>query len=512
MSQKCYYNGNIITLENELYKDCLLIENDKIICVGKINAIKKYTYDDVEMIDLEGKTLMPSFIDTHSHFISYANSFLEVNLSFCRSFDDIKHKILEFKLKHNIQIGQWITAYDYNENFIKEKKHPTKDFLDGFLADNPILLKHQSGHCGIFNKKAIKILNIQHDNNGFLEEKPFIDNIQKVPMPSIQDFTKAILKTQTIYARHGITTMQESMLVDSMLGLISLILQCNLLKLDLIGYANIKNGNEILYKFDETLKKYSNRLKINGYNIFLDGDIKNKTAYLTKKYENTDNKGLQYYNNFDLITDLNKAIDDNFQISAHCIGNEAIQQFVDCYKKALDLRKTKSSIRPIILHSQLLKHKQLDNIKLLKMIPSFDVTSLYYCANNYINNLGLDRAKNLNLIKSVANKNINYTIHQNSHSKVPNILEIVWCAVNRISKDNNITYNNEKISVLEAFKAITKYAAFQHFEETTKGSLKEGKLADLVILDKNPLDMNPLDIRDVRVLETIKEGKTVYKL
>ena len=164
-----------------------------------------------------------------------------------------------------------------------------------------------------------------------------------------------------------------------------------------------------------------------------------------------------------------------------------------------------------MIHAQTVREDQLDKMNEINMIPSFFIAHTYYWGDVHIKNLGKERAYKISPAKSALDKNIPYTFHQDTPVILPNMLETVWCAVNRITKDGIVLGDFEKITPLDALKGVTINAAMQYFEDDKKGSLKPGKLADLIILDKNPLKVNPLKIKDIAVLETIKEGKTLYK-
>lgn len=512
MTQKCFFNGNILTLEKNQYADYLLIENDKIVSVGSKNEIDKYIYDDAEMIDLKGKTLMPSFIDTHSHFAITAMSLLQANLTYAKSLDDIKSILIQFKEENSINNNQWIIANNYDNNFLKEKTHPTAEFIDSFLSENPVVLQHQTGNYGVFNTKAMEILNITNDRNGFLEDEFFTEKMQKTPMPSTERLKYAILKTQEKYASYGITTMQEGMLVDSLSEILSLIVKYKLLQLDLIGYVEITNGSSILCNYRDFVKKYKNRFKIAGYKIVLDGSPHSGTAWMLDPYKNTRLNGLSYYKNAELTRTLKRAITDNMQILVHCTGNAASEQCIKCYSDALKQTNSKPKIRPVIIHAQFLTKDQLYFIKQLGIIPSFFMIHPYYWVYNYINNFGKEKASEANIAKSTLEENVLFTFHQDTPTIEPNMLETIWFAVNRITKSDIILGENQRILPIEAIKAVTINAAYQYFEESLKGSLKSGKYADLVILDNDPTKVNPMDIKNIKVLETIKEGNTVYRL
>lgn len=199
------------------------------------------------------------------------------------------------------------------------------------------------------------------------------------------------------------------------------------------------------------------------------------------------------------------------QILVHCNGDAACEQYINQYAIAKEKINSNNDIRPVIIHAQLLDRDQLDRVKELKMVPSFFVAHVYHWGDIHIKNYGLERASRVSLAKDALDKGILFTFHQDSPVIEPNMLETIWCAVNRITKNGVLLGEDERIAPLEALKAVTKNAAYQYFEEDIKGTIKEGKLADLVILDKNILKVNPIDIKNIEVLETIKEGKTIFK-
>ena len=285
MTKKLFYNGDIITLEDNLYADAVLVENGKILSVGKKDELLNES-GDVELIDLQGKTLMPSFIDAHSHFFGYANSKLQVSLEDAVDFEDIADRIKSFIEKNDIQNGAWITANNFDYNTLAEKTYPRIDFLDKIAPENPLIISNKSGHNGVANSLAMKELGITNDTpdpeggvifkengelTGYLEENAFINNVQRVPMPSTEELMKAVIKAQDDYASYGITTMQEGMVMPLLADLLAYIAHSKMLKLDYIGYVDIKEKDKVLEKMQGCVKEYHNHFKIGGFKTFLDG-------------------------------------------------------------------------------------------------------------------------------------------------------------------------------------------------------------------------------------------------
>lgn len=179
-------------------------------------------------------------------------------------------------------------------------------------------------------------------------------------------------------------------------------------------------------------------------------------------------------------------------------------------KQLLDVFKQKATnTRPVMIHCQILQPEQLPQLKRIGMIPSFFVNHIYYWGDIHLKNLG-KRANQISCIHSALKQELPYTFHQDSPVILPNMLESVWCACKRETKAGLILGENEQISVYNALKGVTINAAYQYFEEKYKGSIKEGKIADLIILDKNPCKIAIDDILKINILTTIKDGKVVY--
>ncbi len=205
---------------------------------------------------------------------------------------------------------------------------------------------------------------------------------------------------------------------------------------------------------------------------------------------------------------LECAYEEKLQILAHCNGDKAAEQYIKAIK---DTNKNIQEIKPVLIHGQLLGVDQLKEVKEYGIIPSFFIAHIYHWGDVHIKNFGIERANKISPAGSTVKNNIKFTFHQDAPVIEPNMFETIWCAVNRKTKEGIILGKEEKISVIDAIKAVTINSAYQYSEEDIKGSIKEGKLADLIIIDKNPLKIDIDDIRNIKVLETIKEGVTIIK-
>ena len=524
--KKVYFNGNFITLEEQSV-EAVLIENSIIKKVGQKEEILKLVDEKTEVIDLNGKTMMPAFIDAHSHFSAVANEFLQVSLKNCKNFREIQEKLLKYKEENNVPEGKWINANGYDNNILIENKQITKKELDEVLPNNPIVIQHQSGHTGIMNSLGLKLVGITNETvspdggliekingelTGYLEENAFIENVKKVPMPSIDDLKQAFKRAEMKYASYGIATVQEGFLPKELLNIYKAIVKENQCKLDVISYVDKNILQDIYNEFPKCIKKYYNHFKIGGIKIFLDGSPQARTAWMREPYIGDNNYyGYGTMKDEEVEEAINLAYKNKLQILAHCNGDRASQQYINAIKNITENNKEDiSKIRPVLIHGQLLGINQLDEVKNLGIIPSYFIAHVYYWGDIHIKNFG-KRAEVITPAGSSLRKNILFTFHQDSPVIEPNMFETIWCAVKRQTKTGVLLGNSEKINVIDAIKAVTTNSAYQYFEENEKGSIKEGKTADLIIVDKNPLNIDIDELREVKVLETIKGGETIFR-
>ena len=513
--RKIYINGDFITLENNEIEG-IAIENDKILKTGSKEEILKLASNDTEIINLNEKTMMPSFIDAHSHIFALAKQLLEVSVEDVKSIEDIKNKLIEYK-KQN-QTDDWIIVNGYDNNALLEKRHITKQEIDEIFPNNPVIIENKSRHNGIANSKALQEVGITEKSQnpeggriifstGFLEEIAFINFLKKVPLPKKENIITLFKKAQEIYASYGITTAQEGAVTKELAEIYKLLASQNNIFLDIALYMDANSLDEIEKTTKEYMQNYKNNLKIGGIKIFLDGSPQARTAWLRTPYEGeAEYCGYGTMKNEELDKILQIAKEKKLQVLAHCNGDKACEQFINGIKKVDGLE------RPVMIHAQTLGIDQLKEVKQNNIIPSFFIGHIYYFGDIHIKNLGIKRAEHISPAGSSLKHNILFTFHQDTPVINPNMFETIWCAVNRITKEGNLLGKDEQIPVLEAIKAVTINSAYQYGEEKLKGSIKEGKQADLIIIDKNPLKIDKKDLRDIKILETMKDGKTIYSL
>ncbi|MEG1461438.1 MAG: amidohydrolase, partial [Oscillospiraceae bacterium] len=413
----------------ELYAPAVLTDGGLISKIGTAEELFALAPDG-EKIDLLGKTMLPAFIDAHGHFSSYANAQLQVPLEDCASFDEISQRILGFIGANSIPLGEWIVAKGYDHNTLAEKAHPSLELLNSIAPNNPLILQHQSGHCGVLNSKALEALGISAETpspaggvigikdgklTGYMEEDAYIGCIKQVPMSDLNAMLDAYRRAQKKYLSYGITTVQEGMMVAQMLPLYKALIESGLLTLDVVGYSETASMEALSAAFPKSLKKYDRHFKIGGYKIFLDGSPQVKTAWMRSPYRGSDDDfAYGTMSDADVFSAVQRAADENIQILAHCNGDRAAEQYIGAISKLAAENEKITSLKPVIIHAQLLGIDQLPKVAELHIIPSFFVAHVLHWGDIHIENFGFDRAQAISPANSALENGIVFTFHQDA--------------------------------------------------------------------------------------------------
>lgn len=523
-----YYGGDIITMEPVSGQEAVLVENGIIRGVGSKHGMEKLA-GAAQTVNLEGKTLMPAFVDAHSHITAYSNVLGLAQLEGAADFGEIRERLKAF-MEESPQQGQWVLGFGYDHNFLKERAHPNRELLDQVSGEVPILITHASGHMGVVNSAALRALNITRitpnpeggvigrdsngDPNGYLEETAFIHMTQQAPRPTLEQLLSQMERAQDVYLSYGVTTVQDGLTKRTEWELLRTMAEQNRLKVDVACYVDLKDNQALLEENREYLGQYRHRLKIGGYKIFLDGSPQGRTAWVSRPYENgePDYCGYPIYTDREVEAFFQLAIKQRVQLLVHCNGDAAAQQMIDCYEKALNrLNAAPGVIRPVMIHAQLVRADQLERMARLQIVASFFVAHTYYWGDIHLKNFGEDRGKGISPAQTAMGAGVTVTFHQDTPVLPPDMIDTIWCAVNRVSKGGVVMGENQRVSIRQALQAVTLSAAEQYGEAYQKGSIQVGKAADLIVLSHNPFKVPSEELRSVRVLQTIKDGKIAYQ-
>jgi hypothetical protein len=486
-------------------------------------------------VDLAGRTLVPGFVDGHAHFLGFGSQAVGANLlappdGTVNTIDDLVAKLQEFAKGPDVGRTGWIFGIGYDDALLG--RHPTRDDLDKVSKDIPVIAVHISGHFSAMNSAGLAKVGYtaatkdpeggvirrregSREPNGVLEELASIPimipaiNAQK---PEDKDYFLA--KGLELAKSYGYTTANEGRafafqhadLVDAA--------KRGLLDIDVLSYIDYTDRQLIPSPISLA---YEGRYRIAGLKITLDGSPQGRTAWRTIPYlippdgQKAGYKGYPAIPDTKLIESLfDEAYQKKWPVKLHANGDAAVDQMIAAMKP-VHAKYGPGDRRHVLIHGQFTRRgDQLDALKDLQVIASLFPMHTFYWGDWYDQIIGPELAQQISPIKTALNKGLKVTSHTDAPVALPNLMQVMWATVNRTSRSGKVMGADERLTPLEALKAITIWGAYQHFEESTKGSIEVGKLADLVILDKNPLTVDPMTINQIVVLETIKDGKTVY--
>lgn len=532
--EQLYFNGKIITMSERDFDEnpveAVLVRDGLIVAAGGLEETGSRAGDSCIMVDLEGKCLMPAFIDAHSHMVMNGQMSLCADLTECTSFNDIIDVLKHFAKERQNAGNAPLIGYGYDHNFLEEQRHPNKDVLDEVSPEIPVLIMHISGHMACANSVALRLAGIDADTpdpeggvigrrsdgrepDGYLEETA-MRQIQKAIAGQMQyDIASMMRLMQQIYIENGVTTVQDGASSIQDIMLLDQMAKGQQLQVDVVAYLLLTaEGSRVRAQFNHLSGGYDHHLKIGGYKLILDGSPQGRSAWMSEPYLGGEEGycGYPWLSDEEALRCIRLAIEERQQILVHCNGDAASEQFLNLYEKALKESDCREDLRPVMIHCQTVRNDQLDRMAQLHMIASVFVGHVWYWGDIHRKNFGSVRGNHISPVKDALDRGVVVNFHQDTPVTKPNMLHSVWCAVNRISRSGEVIGEEQKISVYAALKAVTIQGAYEYFEEDSKGSIETGKRADLVVLDRSPLDVDPMEIKEIQVVMTIKDGNVIY--
>jgi predicted amidohydrolase YtcJ len=537
-----FTNGNVITLDENLGTvQALAIADGKILAVGSQAEVLQHRGGDTQWIDLDGKTLLPGFVDAHSHLSGVAIQAISANLLPAPDgpVNDIAalQKTLRDYMANSPVVAEHkvVIGFNYDDSQLDELRHPTRHDLDAVSTEMPIVVLHQSGHMGAYNSRALELVGIGPESpdpaggliereadgktpSGVLQENAHFAVIYKL-MPDFTpaQYSEALKAGTAIYAANGFTTVQDGKTDPKTLDTFATLSGLGIFDLDVVAYVDLTGGSQDpLLKGPLHSSGYTHHFRIGGVKLTLDGSPQGKTAWFTQPYLNPPSGQAASYagygalNNAEALKWISLAYEKDWQLLVHTNGDAAIDQLLNAVTTAAATHAG-TDRRTVMIHGQFLRKDQVSKLAALEIFPALFPMHTFYWGDWHRESVaGPERAENISPTGWMMERGMKFSIHSDAPVTFPSSLRILHSAVNRTTRSGVVLGKQHQITPMDALKAMTLWPAFQHFEEQTKGSLVVGKLADLVILDKNPLTEDPTDIMGIRVLETIKEGRTIY--
>ena len=536
ISDMIYLGGDIITMdENNPMAEAVAVKDGLILAVGPKDDVLKTKGAATQIVNLGGKTMLPGFIDGHSHFFQAAMIADYANVSAppvgtASSIAGIIAVLKEHVAQQALKPGEWLIGYGYDGSALTDGRDATRDDFDPYFPDNPMVLVHVSGHGCVLNSAGFKAVGIDantptppggvtvrkpgsNEPAGLLMENSMFPILMALPKPSPQVLLEHLTTAQQMYASNGYTTVQDAPIDPKVMPLYQKAADEGRFFLDLNGYweshqflATAKPGTD--YRSPR-----AGHYRLAGVKVIADGSPQGRTAYFTKPYLTGGPGGEKNWRGTPIVPPehlnavVKLAYDCDAQVLVHCNGDAAIDMLLDAHKAA----GAPHGRRTTVVHSQFVRRDQLDLYVQYGINASFFTNHAFFWGDVHMQNLGQERAYFLSPMKTARALGLRMTNHSDFLVTPLDPMFILWTAVNRTSRSGQIIGPDERISVLDGLKALTIDGAHQYFEDNRKGSIEVGKLADLVILTANPTKVDPAAIKAIKVAETIKGGKSVFR-
>ncbi|HMY73814.1 MAG TPA: amidohydrolase [Blastocatellia bacterium] len=532
-----YVNGTVITMNAaQPQAEAVAVLGERIVAVGGNREIRALANSQTRVVDLRGKTLLPGFYDAHSHFVHGAMAGMymtDLNSPPIGRINTMAELIATLQQRaKETPAGQWIVGRNYDDTLLAEKRHPTRADLDRVSTEHPVFIIHISGHLGAANSLALARAGLTKDSpqpkggvyrraangelTGVIEEHlqpflPFISNYTPAQMMA------ALKWNANEYLSRGVTTSVIANGGKAQFQLLQAALAQGVLPLRIITMDSRESETvQTTAEAGGIVSGFGNdRLKLGAIKIVGDGSIQGYTGYLSQPYH-TPFEGDANYRAYPrikreelaaMVKQLHRA---GYQIAIHGNGDAEIDDILFAFREA-QKEFPRTDTRHRIEHCQMAREDQLEAMKELGITPSFFVSHTYFWGDRHRDIfMGTERAMRMSPLRSALNRGLKMTIHCDTPVTPINPLLAVWAAVNRVSTSGKVIGEAQRVTALEALRMVTIDAAWQNFEEKTKGSIETAKLADFVILADNPLTVAPTTIKDIAILETIVGGRSVY--
>jgi predicted amidohydrolase YtcJ len=543
-AESIYFNGNIITIDDtNPFSSAIAIKNGLILDVGNDQDILMYRNTETKVVDLNGKTVVPGFIDAHSHFGGVGTQAIVANLLPVPDGPVNTIADLQTTMRNYIQSSPIVKNYNvaigfnYDDSQLTEKRHPTRHDLDAISTSIPIVIMHQSGHLGVYNTKALELMGVTAESkdpsggvigreadgktpNGVMQENAhFMIFYKLIPNFTEEDLVQLYKAGEYSYISNGFTTVQEGKTDLATLDVLPKMAESVGFDIDIISYPDIAAIGDAKILHGKLMSRdYTHGFRMGGVKLTFDGSPQGKTAWFTQPYykvpegQNAEYLGYPAFSDEEALKWMTLAFDNKWQLLVHTNGDAAIDQLIKLVEQLQPWLKN-ADHRTVMIHGQFTRKDQVEQLKKLGIFPSLYPMHTFYWGDWHRDSVaGVERANNISPSAWFLNEGMRLTIHSDSPVTFPNAMRLLDSAVNRTTRTNKMLGAEHQMEPLDALKAITLWSAYQHFEEQIKGSLEIGKQADMVILDKNPLTVPRASIKDIKVLETINNGKSIFSI
>ncbi|AVP56734.1 amidohydrolase [Pulveribacter suum] len=539
-----YMGGPILTMNDaQPNAEAVAVQGGRITAVGSRADVMKLQGPATRVVDLKGKTLLPGFVDPHSHLSVVGLQAVSANMLPSPDGNNDSVAQLQENLRRHMQTSPEarelgiVLGFGYDDSQLKEQRHPTREELDAISTTVPVMIIHQSSHFGVLNSVALRQAGISaatpnpqggvigrktgsQEPNGLLEENAFFGAAMRL-MPKLTEAQASgwLAKAQALYLQYGYTTVQDGRSSPDNVAQTIRASKAGVFKIDVVSYPDILElGDGSMMQSPYYSRDYTQHFRIGGVKMTLDGSPQGKTAWLSQPYYKAPEGKPADYAGYGVLTSdkanelMTQAFSKGWQVIAHANGDAAIDQLIGAVRVAQQRVPAAQDSRPVLIHGQTLRKDQVAQLDTLGIFPSLYPMHTFYWGDWHRDSvLGPQRAENISPTGWVLARGMRFTSHHDAPVAFPSSIRVLDATVNRTTRTGKVLGAEHRVDPATALKSLTLWAAYQHFEEGRKGSIEKGKLADFVVLSDNPVTMPRQQLSTLQVLETIKEDTSVYR-
>ncbi|KUJ73588.1 amidohydrolase [Ruegeria profundi] len=535
-----YTGGPILTINDEApTAEAVAVKDGRILSVGTLTDVMAQQGDETEIFDLEGRTMVPGFIDSHGHVVFGGLQALSANLlappdGEVTDIESLQNTLLDWVEENSAAVEEAgvIIGFGYDNAQLAEQRHPTREDLDAVSDQLPIIIVHQSGHIGVANSKTLEIVGydastkdptggiIQRgaggEPNGVLEEYAFFGAL--VPVLSQlgpEAFAAFAVAGSELWASFGYTTGQDGRSSGSSVETLKAMASEGRIPIDVVAYPDVLEARE--YISENVSREYDNGIRVGGCKLTIDGSPQGFTALRDRPYYDPIGDYPAGYAGYAAVTmekvqeAVNWCFENNIQIITHANGEGASDMLIAALHAARDQYGDPGN-RPVLIHGQFLREDQVDAYKELGVFMSlFPMHTFYWGDWHRDRTVGPVNAENISPTGWLVQRDMMFGSHHDAPVAFPDSMRILDATVTRRTRSGDILGPHQRVDVVTALKALTIWPAWQHFEEDEKGSIEVGKLADFVLLAQDPTAIDPEKLDENRVVATIKENDVIFE-
>ena len=532
--------GTVITMDDARpVAEALAVAGGRIIAVGGREEVMALAGPETVVTELGGRALIPGFVDAHGHVTMGGMQALSANLlappdGEVRDIASLQETLRAWMALNGdaISAANLILGFGYDPAQLAEQRHPTRQDLDEVSAEVPVVVIHQSGHLCACNSAALAIGGVGPDTpdpvggvirreadgvtpDGVLEEMAMAPVLAKA-LGGIGEAGGRIFVAAgaRLWARYGYTTGQEGRAVPGTHALLRSVAAEGGLPIDVVAYCDVLADRD--YILANRSDSYDNRLRLAGAKLTIDGSPQGFTALRDRPYHDPVGDYPPGYLGYAaaptevFVEAVDWAYANGVQIITHANGEGASDILIAAHRAA-QARHGAAGRRDVLIHGQFLREDQVDAYNALGVIPSlFPMHTFYWGDWHREHTVGPERVDDISPTGWLMARGMRFSTHHDAPVAFPDSMRVLSATVTRRSRSGDIIGPDHRVPVMTALKAMTIWPAWHHFEVDLKGSLEPGKLADLVVLSDNPLAVAPEDLAAIGVMETIKEGATVF--